>query len=63
VLVNCVCPGPTETPLLGVFEGEHGQRLLEGMRRAIPLRRVATPEDTVGLVAYLAISVEGGLVM
>ena len=53
MLVNCVCPGPTETPFLGVFEGELGQRLLEGMRRAIPLRRFAIPEDIPGLVAYL----------
>jgi 2-hydroxycyclohexanecarboxyl-CoA dehydrogenase len=75
VTVNCVCPGPTETPLLQrAFPDERGQRILEGMRRAIPLRRFATPEDVAACVAYLAsddaayltgqaISVDGGLVM
>jgi len=74
VNVNCVCPGPTETAFLDVFEGERGQNILEGMRRAVPLRRFATPDDVAGAVAYLAsddaayltgqaISVDGGLVM
>jgi 2-hydroxycyclohexanecarboxyl-CoA dehydrogenase len=74
VLVNCVCPGPTETPFLSVFHGERGERILEGIKRSIPLRRLGTPEDVAGCVAYLAgddaayvtgqaISVDGGLVM
>jgi len=74
VNVNCVCPGPTETAFLDVFEGERGRNILEGMRRAVPLRRFATPDDVAGAVAYLAsddaayltgqaISVDGGLVM
>jgi 2-hydroxycyclohexanecarboxyl-CoA dehydrogenase len=75
VTVNCVCPGPTETPLLEqAFEGERGRRILEAMRQAVPLRRFATPEDIAGCVAYLlsddgayitgqAFSVDGGLVM
>jgi 2-hydroxycyclohexanecarboxyl-CoA dehydrogenase len=75
VTVNCVCPGPTETPLLErAFPDERGRRILEGMKRAIPLRRFATPDDIAACVAYLAsddaayltgqaISVDGGLVM
>jgi 2-hydroxycyclohexanecarboxyl-CoA dehydrogenase len=75
VIVNCVCPGPTETPLLDhAFVGEKGEKILAGMKRAIPLRRFATPDDIAGCVAFLAsddaaymtgqaVSVDGGLVM
>jgi 2-hydroxycyclohexanecarboxyl-CoA dehydrogenase len=74
VLVNCVCPGPIETPFLDAFEDERGQRILEAMKRTIPLRRLGSPQDVAGCVAYLvsedasyvtgqAISVDGGLVM
>ena len=76
VTVNCVCPGPTETPLLAAFfgEGEQGQKAAEGMKRAIPLKRLGQPDDLPGIVAFLAsddaayitgqvISVSGGLTM
>jgi 2-hydroxycyclohexanecarboxyl-CoA dehydrogenase len=75
VTVNCVCPGPTETPMLErVFPDERGQKILEAMRRAAPLRRFGQPDDIAACVAYLAsddaafvtgqaISVDGGLVM
>jgi 2-hydroxycyclohexanecarboxyl-CoA dehydrogenase len=71
--VNCVCPGPTMTPLLEQ-EMLDNPRLMEKMIRAIPLRRVATVEDQARAIAYLAsdaanyltgqlTSVSGGLVM
>lgn len=76
VRVNCVCPGPTDTPLLRSLagEGEYGQRLLQGLTNAIPLKRLGQPEDLAGMVAFLAsddanfitgqtISVSGGLTM
>lgn len=76
VRLNVVCPGPTDTPLLRSFagEGEYGEKLLDGLRRAIPLRRLGEPEDIPGTVAFLAsddanfitgqvISVSGGLTM
>lgn len=76
VRVNCVCPGPTETPLLDAFvgEGDYGKKLYDGLKRAIPLRRLGRPEDLTGMVAFLAsddadfitgqtISVSGGLTM
>ena len=76
VLVNTICPGPTDTPLLDAFAAEStgGAKILEGLKRAIPLRRLGVPEDYPGLVAFFAsedanfiqgqtISVSGGLSM
>ncbi|MFV0298253.1 MAG: glucose 1-dehydrogenase [Hyphomicrobiaceae bacterium] len=76
VTVNCVCPGPTETPLLQQFMGggEQGARAAEGMKRAIPLKRLGQPDDLAGMVTFLAsedaafitgqvVSVSGGLTM
>ena len=76
VRVNVVCPGPTDTALLRSFmgEGEYGQKIYEGLKRAIPLKRLGQPEDIPGIVAFLAsddanfitgqvISVSGGSTM
>ena len=75
ITVNAVCPGPTDTQLLAdVMEGERGKKILAGMQRAIPLGRLARPEDVAGAVAYLVsdeagyvtgqvLSVSGGLTM
>jgi 2-hydroxycyclohexanecarboxyl-CoA dehydrogenase len=76
IRLNAVCPGPTDTPLLQSFlgEGEYGQKLYEGLKRSIPLKRLGQPEDLAGIVAFMAsadaefitgqvISVSGGLTM
>lgn len=75
IRVNVICPGPTETPLLAsIAVGEAGLRLTEGLQKAIPLRRLASPDDYPGIVCLLAsddasfitgqvISVSGGLTM
>lgn len=73
VRVNCVCPGPTDTPLLAQV-AEANPKLHEGLSRAIPLRRIAVPDDIAPMVRFLAdsdgsyltgqaISVSGGLTM
>ncbi len=73
--INCVCPGPTETPLLEeMTRGEAGAKVIEAMKRAVPFRRLGKPEDVAGAVAFLAsdeasfitgqtLSVSGGLTM
>jgi len=73
--VNCVCPGPTQTPLLAeITKGETGAKIIEAMTNAVPFRRLAKPEDLAGAVAFLAsdeaafitgqtLSVSGGLTM
>jgi 2-hydroxycyclohexanecarboxyl-CoA dehydrogenase len=76
ITLNAVCPGPTEKPLFESFlgEGEAGKRIYEGLKRAIPMKRIGQPEDIPGLVAFLlseeaafitgqVISVSGGLTM
>ncbi len=71
---NTVCPGPTDTPLLEAVGAPSGGRLIEALKRAVPMRRLATPEDYPGLVAFLlsddaafitgqTISVSGGMSM
>lgn len=76
VTVNSVCPGPTETPLLeGMLgAGEASAKMVEALRRAVPMRRLGRPEDVAAAVAFLAsdaagyitgqtLSVSGGLTM
>jgi 2-hydroxycyclohexanecarboxyl-CoA dehydrogenase len=74
VSVNCVCPGPTDTPLLDEIRGdERAARTIDAVVRATPLRKLATPDDVAAAVAFFAtgpdhitgqvLSVSGGLTM
>jgi len=76
ITVNVVCPGPTDTALLGrMFESsDDAARAVEGLKRAVPMRRLATPDDIAPAVAFFAsdgagyitgqtLSVSGGLTM
>lgn len=70
ISVNCVCPGPTDTPL---FQAQD-EKLKAALIKAIPLRRLAQPEEVAAPVLFFAsesasfitgqvISVSGGLTM
>lgn len=76
VLLNCVCPGPTNTPMMQAVlgEGEQALKWKDAMVRGIPLKRMGEPEDYAGMVAFLAsddgayitgqaISISGGMNM
>jgi 2-hydroxycyclohexanecarboxyl-CoA dehydrogenase len=76
VTVNTVCPGPTDTPALRKFAEGAGdaEKVIGGMTRAVPMRRLGTPDDIGPAVAFLAsdgagfitgqtLSVSGGLTM
>jgi 2-hydroxycyclohexanecarboxyl-CoA dehydrogenase len=76
VTANVVCPGPTETAMLErmLARGGSGANVLEAMKRAVPMRRLAKPEEVAAAVAFLAseragfitgqtLSVSGGLTM
>lgn len=66
--VNCVCPGPTDTPMLQT----RPEKLREAFLKAIPFRRFAKPQDIADAVVFFAgprsdyitgqvMSVSGGL--
>ncbi len=68
--VNCVCPGPTDTPLFGSLP----EKLRLGLVRAIPFRRLADPSEVAQAILFFSggrseyitgqiLSVSGGLTM
>jgi 2-hydroxycyclohexanecarboxyl-CoA dehydrogenase len=74
VTANVVCPGPTKTPMLEEMAEAGGEKLFDALVRAVPMRRLAEPEDIAVAVAFLAsertgyitgqtLSVSGGLTM
>jgi 2-hydroxycyclohexanecarboxyl-CoA dehydrogenase len=75
ICVNAVCPGPTEAGLLDVLRAApRGEKIVEGMIRAVPLGRAARPEEIAAAIAFFlspdsayitgqTLSVSGGLTM
>ncbi|MDN3356451.1 SDR family NAD(P)-dependent oxidoreductase [Actinomadura sp. DC4] len=70
IRVNCVCPGPTDTPLFRSLPDD----LQAALIKAIPFRRPARPEEVAAAVLFFAsdaasfitgqvLSVSGGLTM
>lgn len=68
--VNCVCPGPTDTPLMAAVP----DKVKEALIKAIPFRRLGRPEEVADAVLFFAsgraayitgqvLSVSGGLTM
>jgi 2-hydroxycyclohexanecarboxyl-CoA dehydrogenase len=66
--VNCVCPGPTDTPMLAT----RPEKLREAFVKAIPFRRFAKPQEIADAILFFAsprsdyitgqvLSVSGGL--
>jgi len=70
VTVNCVCPGPTDTPLMAAVP----EKIREAFIKAIPMRRFGQPVEVAAAIAFFAgphtdyitgqvLSVSGGLTM
>jgi 2-hydroxycyclohexanecarboxyl-CoA dehydrogenase len=70
ISVNCVCPGPTDTPLMAAVP----DKVKDALTKAIPFRRLGKPEEVADAVVFFAgdgasyvtgqvLSVSGGLTM
>jgi len=70
VNVNCVCPGPTDTPLLAAVPEKHREAFV----KATPMRRIGKPKEVADAILFFAadtsdyvtgqvLSVSGGLTM
>lgn len=70
ITVNCVCPGPTDTPLLAAVP----DKIREAFVRVTPMQRLAQPAEVADAVVFFAsdatsfvtgqvLSVSGGLTM
>ncbi len=68
--VNCVCPGPTDTPLMAAVP----DKVKEALTKAVPFRRLGKPEEVADAILFFAsdratyvtgqvLSVSGGLTM
>lgn len=71
--VNCVAPGPADTPLFQEI-GKYNEGITKALERAIPFRRLAKPIEIAYAVSFFAseeadyitgqtLSVNGGLTM
>lgn len=56
ITVNCVAPGPTETPMVQAIRdsGPHGERMLTAMIAGTQLGRLGTAEEIAAGVCFLA---------
>ncbi len=76
ITVNVVCPGPTDTPLFAHVRDSapNPEKLEAAFTRAIPMGRIAVPDDLAGAICFFAsddagyitgqvLSVSGGLTM
>lgn len=74
VTLNCVCPGPTDTPPVQRMVAEGSEKLIDALKKAVPIGRLGTPADIAPAVAYFAsdgasfvtgqtLSVSGGMTM
>ncbi|HEU4350739.1 MAG TPA: SDR family NAD(P)-dependent oxidoreductase [Burkholderiales bacterium] len=70
VTVNCVCPGPTDTPLMAAVP----EKIKDAFARVTPMRRLAKPSEVADAIVFFAspqsqfvtgqvLSVSGGLTM
>ena len=70
ITVNCVCPGPTDTPLMAAVP----DKIKEAFSRVTPMRRLAKPAEVADAILFFAsprsdfvtgqgLSVSGGLTM
>jgi meso-butanediol dehydrogenase/(S,S)-butanediol dehydrogenase/diacetyl reductase len=52
IRVNCVCPGPIDTPMTDAAKAL--DVVMEAYAKVIPMARFGTPEEVAGTIAFLA---------
>jgi NAD(P)-dependent dehydrogenase (short-subunit alcohol dehydrogenase family) len=73
IQINALCPAFSSTPMLEAVVETRGEKVLDGIVGAIPMQRLARPEEVVNAILWLssdensfmngaAVSVDGGLV-
>ena len=73
IQINALCPAFSSTPMLEAVVETRGEKVLDGIVGAIPMQRLARPEEVVTAILWLssdensfmngaAVSVDGGLV-
>jgi NAD(P)-dependent dehydrogenase (short-subunit alcohol dehydrogenase family) len=71
ILVNCICPGPVDTPLMEKVFDDNREEMEEWAKTGTPLGRMGKPEEIANIVNFLLsdeanwitgsiISVDGG---
>ncbi|MDH5222668.1 MAG: SDR family oxidoreductase, partial [Betaproteobacteria bacterium] len=50
ITVNCVCPGPTDTPLMAAVP----DKIKEAFERVTPMRRLAKPQEVADAILFFA---------
>lgn len=71
--VNCIAPGPTDSPLMREVEAQNPE-MIKRMVKLVPFRRIATAEEQASVISFLVsedacwitgqvISTSGGLTM
>ena len=73
IQINALCPAFSSTPMLDAVVEARGEKVLDGIVGAIPMQRLAEPEEIVNAILWLssddnsfmngaAVSIDGGLV-
>jgi 2-hydroxycyclohexanecarboxyl-CoA dehydrogenase len=73
IRVNSTCPSPTDTPFFAQI-AESMPKIVEAIKKSIPMRRISTPEEQANAIVWLAsdeasfitgqsLSVNGGMSM
>lgn len=73
IQINALCPAFSSTPMLEAVVAARGEKVLDGIVGAIPMQRLAQPEEVVDAILWLssdensfmngaAVSIDGGLV-
>jgi NAD(P)-dependent dehydrogenase (short-subunit alcohol dehydrogenase family) len=73
IQINALCPAFSGTPMLDAVVEKRGEKVLDGIVGAIPMQRLAEPEEIVNAILWLssdensfmngaAVSIDGGLV-